>query len=64
VVESSLDVFSPALQNLIQRVTGRSVGFVDGADYRFHAGDLFNGFKRWTHAVTGKTLLDIIEDTG
>ena len=66
VVESSLKVFSPALQNLVQRVTRRSVGFVDGwcKLYRFHAIDLFNGFKGWTHAVMGKTLLDIIEDAG
>jgi len=27
------------------------------------AGDLFNGFKGWTNAVIGKTLLDVIEDT-
>jgi len=66
VVESSLEVFSPALQNLVRRVTVRSVGFVGGwcRLYRFHAGDLFNGSKGWTHAVMGKTLLDIIEDAG
>jgi len=30
--------------------------------YRIYASDLFNGFKGWTHAVMGKTLLDIIDD--
>ena len=66
MVESNLEVFSPALQNLVRRVTGKSVGFVDGwcRLYRFHVGDLFNGCKGWTHAVMGKTLLDIIEDAG
>jgi len=60
VVESSLEVLSPALQNLIRRVTRRSIGFVDG----WLMPAMFNGFKGWTHAAMDKNLLHVIEDTG